>query len=54
MDDLGGPLDLGFDLFRGFADRIHALHSLPQQIVQDGVVAPLVFASEDDMYVGGE
>ena len=40
-------LDLGLDLVRRRADRVNALHPLPQQFVQHGIVAALILAAKN-------
>src|SRR5271165_2995921 len=46
--------NLRFDLGGGGPDGVNALHALPEQIVQDGVVAAFVLATENEVDVGGE
>src|SRR5580700_1790467 len=41
--------NLRFDLGRRRADRVHALHPLPQQVVEHAIVAALVFAAKNQM-----
>ena len=54
VDDLSCAFDLRFDLVRGRADRVHALHPLAQQIVQHRVVAAFIFAAENQVNVAGK
>ena len=46
-----GGFNLRFNLRRGRADRVDALHSLAQQVVQYRVVAALVLAAENQVEV---
>src|SRR5579884_1242567 len=54
VDDLGGSGDLRLDFLCRRTDGVHALDALAQEIVQDRVIAALVFAAEDHVDVAGE
>ena len=46
--------NLRLDLLRRGANRIHALHPLPKQLVKNQVVAALILAAKNQMDVRGK
>src|SRR5437588_164487 len=54
MNDFSRALDLGFDLGRRSTDCVHPFDASPEKVVEDGVVAALILAAENDMDVGGK
>src|SRR6267378_6564548 len=52
--DLGGTGDLRFNLCGGRSNCVHTLDALPKQIVQHGVVAAFVLATENQVNIGRE
>ena len=51
--DFGRSVNLRFDLGSRRADRVNALHALPQEIVEHGVVAALILATENQVQMNG-
>ena len=51
VDDVGGALDLGFDLGCGRANRVDALHARSQQVVHHRVGAAFIFSAQDEVNV---
>src|SRR5208337_3318869 len=49
MFHFGSTLNLRFDLGGRGPYRVHALHSLPQQVAEHGVVAALILAAENQV-----
>src|ERR1700681_261926 len=49
MVDFGGALNLRFDLGASGPDGVHALHPLPQQFMEQGIVAALILAPENQV-----
>src|ERR1700744_1510463 len=54
MVDFGSGLYVGFDFGGGSTDGIHAFDAGAEQVVENSVIAALVFATQDEMNVGGE
>ena len=52
MVDFGSALNVGFDFGGSGSDGVDALDAGAEETVQDGVVAALVFASENEVNVG--
>jgi len=52
--DFGGALNLGFDFGGGGSNGVDALDAGAEEIVEDGIVAALVFAAENQVNVAGE
>ena len=51
MFDFGSALNLRFDLGGRGSDGVHALHALSQQLIEHGVVAALILATENQVNV---
>src|SRR5260221_9836880 len=49
--DFGSALNLRFDLAGRSADCVYALHPLPQQFKEHGVIASFIFAAENQVQV---
>src|SRR4029077_9998064 len=51
MVDFDRALNLRFDLRSRGPDGVHALHPLPQQLIEQAIVASLILAPENQMQV---
>src|SRR5215475_2770881 len=54
MDNLGGALDVRLDLVCCHPNRVNTLHPLAEQIIQHGVVAAFVLATENQVNICGK
>ena len=54
VDDFYGVSEFGIQSFRRRANGVNNLHSFPQQVVQNGIVAAFIFAAENQVNIGGE